>query len=363
MKNINQIYLTITNFFKIFFEDLQNESFFVFVVIFFNILPIWSLPIDNTSGKILGAKTAIPNYRKILNDNTPPTIYTDKINFEEDSENYIYLKSDEELHFGGLPSFLTIDSEFEFKNGLYTYLFFSQNYPSENTTKIYAYDEAGNPAEIYLFFNLNNFDFNSNAFNKLNCTHLKEENLLLFPIDKVGCSSDTLSNIIDLTSLKYNDQEIKINTIIEKDLKKLLTESTAAGLNISITSAYRSNTDQKKLIEDMKNLYGETAIEDLVAQEGFSEHALGTALDFGTNEHLNGQKVKFGKSKSFRWMKANAWKYGFVQSYPEDSAKTTGFRHEPWHWRYVGKLHARNIYTLENITLHEYQLLFLELYS
>jgi D-alanyl-D-alanine carboxypeptidase len=31
----------------------------------------------------------------------------------------------------------------------------------------------------------------------------------------------------------------------------------------------------------------------------------------------------------------NAQEYGFVMSYPKGAEKETGYRYEPWHWRYV----------------------------
>jgi D-alanyl-D-alanine carboxypeptidase len=36
-------------------------------------------------------------------------------------------------------------------------------------------------------------------------------------------------------------------------------------------------------------------------------------------------------------MAANAWRYGFVMSYPAGSFAVTGYDYEPWHYRYVGR--------------------------
>ena len=65
-----------------------------------------------------------------------------------------------------------------------------------------------------------------------------------------------------------------------------------------------------------------------VAPPGYSEHMLGTALDLVTDT------TPFAFSKAYKWLKANAEKYGFIESYPKDSE--SGFSWEPWHWRYAG---------------------------
>mgnify|MGYP003467101698 CR=1 FL=1 len=52
-------------------------------------------------------------------------------------------------------------------------------------------------------------------------------------------------------------------------------------------------------------------------------------------------------------MKENAHLYGFILRYPKGKEKITGFKYEPWHYRYVGNEIAKIIYE-ENITLEEY---------
>ena len=55
----------------------------------------------------------------------------------------------------------------------------------------------------------------------------------------------------------------------------------------------------------------------------------------------------------------NAYKYGFIYRFPQKGATITGFRHEPWHYRYVGVEAAKYIYE-NNMTLEEYYALFLD---
>ena len=58
-----------------------------------------------------------------------------------------------------------------------------------------------------------------------------------------------------------------------------------------------------------------------------------------------------------RWLSENAWRYGFIQRYPEGSEEETGYAWHPWHYRYVGEGAAGNMHSL-GITLEEYILMF-----
>lgn len=54
-----------------------------------------------------------------------------------------------------------------------------------------------------------------------------------------------------------------------------------------------------------------------------------------------------------QWLLRNSWKYGFILRYPNDKSEITGIRYEPWHYRYVGKQAAKEIYEAK-ICLEEY---------
>ena len=43
-------------------------------------------------------------------------------------------------------------------------------------------------------------------------------------------------------------------------------------------------------------------------------------------------------------MASNAWRYGFVMSYPYGSFDRTCYDYEPWHYRYVGRDLAAQIF-------------------
>ena len=86
------------------------------------------------------------------------------------------------------------------------------------------------------------------------------------------------------------------------------------------------------------------------ARKGHSEHQTGLAVDV---EGENKDYDLFENTKEFDWMNKNAHLYGFILRYPQNKTNITGFKFEPWHYRYVGKEIAKKIYE-KKITLEEY---------
>ena len=123
------------------------------------------------------------------------------------------------------------------------------------------------------------------------------------------------------------------------------------GLKLLINSAYRSYKEQEEVYNDYVKKNSEEYADTIAARPGHSEHQTGLSLDiFSTKD----PKIKtFGESDTFKWLKDNAYKYGFIIRYPKDKEDITGFNYEPWHYRYVGLEIAKEIYE-EDITYEEY---------
>jgi D-alanyl-D-alanine carboxypeptidase len=62
---------------------------------------------------------------------------------------------------------------------------------------------------------------------------------------------------------------------------------------------------------------------------------------------------KFGETKEGKWLAENAHRYGFILRYPKGKESITGYKYEPWHFRYVGADAAAVIYE-KKWTLEEY---------
>lgn len=88
--------------------------------------------------------------------------------------------------------------------------------------------------------------------------------------------------------------------------------------------------------------------EQWVAIPGTSEHQIGLAVDISV-EDGSGQAA----SDVWQWLRENSYKYGFILRYPEDKTDITGISYEPWHYRYVGKETAEEIYR-QGVCLEEY---------
>lgn len=115
-------------------------------------------------------------------------------------------------------------------------------------------------------------------------------------------------------------------------LKLLMDTAKADNVTLYIKSGYRSFAEQKSLKSSYAVTYGAGTANSFSAEQGYSEHQLGTTIDF-TTTGLNGSLSGFDKTPAFAWLVANAYRFGFILSYPKNN---TYYIYEPWHWRYVG---------------------------
>ena len=130
-----------------------------------------------------------------------------------------------------------------------------------------------------------------------------------------------------------------------------------------VTSAYRSYEYQETVFNwyirnYMKEGYSrEAATAETLkysAIPGTSEHQSGLCVDFYTTSMTNGlNNEDFESTSAFLWLKANAHKYGFIIRYPEGKTDITSYNYESWHYRFVGRTAATEIY-LSGLCLEEY---------
>ena len=133
-----------------------------------------------------------------------------------------------------------------------------------------------------------------------------------------------------------------------KAFNQMKEAAKADGVNIYIISGYRSYSYQKNLYEGYVRTYGKTLTDTFSARPGNSEHQSGLAAD------LNKIDDNFGNTKEGKWLDENASKYGFILRYPKGKQTITGYKYEPWHFRYIGD-EASNLYQNgEWTTLEEY---------
>src|SRR3989344_626010 len=132
---------------------------------------------------------------------------------------------------------------------------------------------------------------------------------------------------------RYSDaKSLSLHAQVWPFLKKLLDRAKRDNVELFVDSAYRSFEEQSALKSRYKVTYGAGSANQFSADQGYSEHQLGTTVDFittGTGGQLDG----FEKTKAYEWLLANAARYGFTLSYPSGNQY---YVFEPWHWRFVG---------------------------
>jgi D-alanyl-D-alanine carboxypeptidase len=148
-----------------------------------------------------------------------------------------------------------------------------------------------------------------------------------------------------------------VRSLVIDDLKALGDAARKNGTPIGSWSAYRSYDQQVALFNDYVKAYGYDNAKEFSQRPGHSEHQLGLVIDFmasGANGMLS------GTSATGKWMAANAWKYGWVLSYPPSKTdpshlwnQTVCFRYEAWHYRYFGRDLAKKIHD-SGLTVREY---------
>jgi len=156
------------------------------------------------------------------------------------------------------------------------------------------------------------------------------------------------SDLVLLTVPEYPvNRNMYLSGTTLSDLKSMINDAKAHGHSLFIKSAWRLPNTQQYLYNMWVSRVGLQRGQNYAAKPGHSEHQLGTTIDIGV------RSGSFSGSKADYWLRDNAYKYGFVMSYPQNATIITGYAFEPWHYRYVGIEVATEIKNT-NITLTEY---------
>jgi len=158
-------------------------------------------------------------------------------------------------------------------------------------------------------------------------------------------------NDLESISLKYSNEDKYLRHEAKINFENLSEDALKLGYRIIAVSAYRDYNYQNQLFNNYVKDKGLDYALDCSAKPGHSEHQTGLAVDV---EGSNNNYDNFIDTKEYLWMKDNAHKYGFILRYPKGKENITGFKFEPWHYRYVGKELATYIYN-NKLTLEEYK--------
>jgi D-alanyl-D-alanine carboxypeptidase len=146
-----------------------------------------------------------------------------------------------------------------------------------------------------------------------------------------------------------------IRSVVGPDLDQMLNDAKSQGVAITIVSSYRSYGYQTSLYNNYVSQYGQTATDTFSARPGYSEHQTGLAIDFGSssNPGCNLDECYASTSEGL-WLAKNAPNYGFLLRYTAAKQTITGYKSEPWHYRYIGKALANEMNTRSIKTLEEF---------
>lgn len=129
-----------------------------------------------------------------------------------------------------------------------------------------------------------------------------------------------------------------LRAVVMDDLRALVSDAAAAGQRLAIQSAYRDFRYQADTFQYWVDRQGYADAVATSARAGHSEHQLGTALDLRS---LDGPAAwdldDWATTPEGAWVAANAWRYGFVMSYPRGKQHLSCYAYEPWHYRYFGR--------------------------
>ena len=117
--------------------------------------------------------------------------------------------------------------------------------------------------------------------------------------------------------------------------RTMMDAAKAEGVTLTVSSAYRSYAVQQQTYQHWVSVNGQRLADQLSARPGYSEHQTGLAIDFSSPEGCRLEEC-YRDTLAGQWLVKNAPRYGYILRFPDGRQSVTGYRFEPWHYRYVG---------------------------
>jgi D-alanyl-D-alanine carboxypeptidase len=149
-----------------------------------------------------------------------------------------------------------------------------------------------------------------------------------------------------------------IRQVAIEDLRAMAQAASDAGTPIAVNSPYRSYDEQVASFNGWVAVDGYDDAITYSQRPGHSEHQLGLTIDFMTKGGGSALEGDWATTPTGGWMAENAWKYGWLMSYPKGEggalfSNVTCFHYEPWHYRYLGREMAARVHE-SGLTIREY---------
>jgi D-alanyl-D-alanine carboxypeptidase len=157
-------------------------------------------------------------------------------------------------------------------------------------------------------------------------------------------------------AFSFGDQDIE-KSYMRKEaasaLEEMFHDAANHGIDLFAVSGYRSYETQTNNYHYQISILGEEEAVKVSAAPGTSEHQTGLAMDISSGSVNYELTEEFGETTEGKWLIENAHRHGFILRYPKGSEEITGYNYEPWHYRYVGKEVAKDLFE-NRLTLEEY---------
>lgn len=143
-------------------------------------------------------------------------------------------------------------------------------------------------------------------------------------------------------------------------VREMIEAAAEDGITLRYSSAYRGESYQSTLYWGYVDKYGQAEADTISSRPGYSDHQTGLACDFisSTNSNMNFYAEGYAETVEGMWLAENAYRFGFIQRYPNGKSDITGYSWESWHYRYVGVDYATKMHEADpdnvNISMEEY---------
>lgn len=143
-------------------------------------------------------------------------------------------------------------------------------------------------------------------------------------------------------------------------VREMIAAAAEDGITLRYSSAYRGESYQYNLYWGYVSKYGQDVADTISSRPGFSDHQTGLACDFisSTNSGMNFYSEGYAQTVEGIWLANNAYRFGFIQRYPNGKSDITGYSWESWHYRYIGVDYATQMHEEDpdnvNISMEEF---------
>ncbi|WP_214775179.1 M15 family metallopeptidase [Exiguobacterium sp. s37] len=167
---------------------------------------------------------------------------------------------------------------------------------------------------------------------------------------QIALPSDYQPSDLVEANIDFVDSTVGERRMLRKEaaqaIEGLMKDALAAGIDLKGTSAFRSYAYQVNLFNAYVERDGKEQAMKYSAPPGHSEHQTGLAIDV-SSASVNYQLTQsLGETVEGKWLADHAHEYGFIIRYQKEFEEETGYMYEPWHLRYIGMEHAKQVHAL-----------------